>query len=317
MTKFFLLALSLIAAATAWAWSRHLAKQKVREVARLLEAELERLAEKERKAEEKAKAKAEEKQKARVTAEIKAEEARLKAEAGANRLADDVAIAEGQAWQEARLKAEAETKAMAEALAVEERQAEEKARAEAEALERARLAVEAEAQRFPEQTADTEATESQSAEETKPDFAPESKPRDYRPLAPVSQTAQPRPNRTRTNRQPRDTSLELRLQIDFGRDGGVKTLSLVPERREGMPSQIEIDGERLNGWNDNYYDAVPVEDMGEHLAQNVKWRGRDGTQSWRWILTRRQLHVLASGDVCGLYQFGSVHGCCSTPITLF
>ena len=101
-------------------------------------------------------------------------------------------------------------------------------------------------------------------------------------------------------------SLELRLQIDFGRDGGVKTLALVPERRDGMPNQIEIEGSRYDEWNDNYYDAVPAENLGDCLRQNVELRGRSGTRSWRWVLSRRDLHVLASGDVSGLYQFGSV-----------
>jgi len=146
----------------------------------------------------------------------------------------------------------------------------------------------------------------QSTEEARPETIPPSKPRDYRPLAPVSPTARQRASRTRTNRQPQHMSLELRLQIDFGRDGGVKTLALVPERRDGMPNQIEIEGSRRDVWNDDYYDAVPAENLGDCLRQNVELRGRSGTRSWRWVLSRRDLHVLASGDVSGLYQFGSV-----------
>jgi hypothetical protein len=154
--------------------------------------------------------------------------------------------------------------------------------------------------------AEAEETTSQPAEETKSEIVPQSKPRDYRPLVPISPTARSRLNRTSADRQQRDISLELKLQIDFGRDGAVKMLALVPERREGMPSQIEIDGSRLNEWRDSYYDALPVENVGDCLRQNVEWRGRGGSESWRWILTRRELHVLVSGDVCGLYQFGSV-----------
>ena len=168
------------------------------------------------------------------------------------------------------------------------------------------MAAEAEAQRLAEQKPKTDETPSQPAEEAKPETIPPSKPRDYRPLAPVSPTARPRASRTRTNRQPQNMSLELRLQIDFGRDGGVKTLALVPERRDGMPNQIEIEGSRYDEWNDNYYDAVPAENLGDCLRQNVELRGCSGTRSWRWVLSRRDLHVLASGDVSGLYQFGSV-----------
>ncbi len=308
MTKLLLLALLALVAVATWAWSsrlrakKQLAQEKAQEDARL-KAEAKRLAE--------------EKEKARLAAEIKAQEdARLKAEAEAQRLAEVNAKAEAQAREEARLISEAKAKAESEArlaaeaeakrLAQERRQVEEKARTEAEAHEKARLAAEAEAQRLAEQKPKTDETPSQPAEEAKPETIPPSKPRDYRPLAPVSPTARPRASRTRTNRQPQNMSLELRLQIDFGRDGGVKTLALVPERRDGMPNQIEIEGSRYDEWNDNYYDAVPAENLGDCLRQNVELRGRSGTRSWRWVLSRRDLHVLASGDVSGLYQFGSV-----------
>src|SRR2546422_4462936 len=324
-----LVVLLVIAAAMAWGWSRRrraakqLAEEKVREEVRLkTEAETKRLADQKRLAEEKAQAEAKAHEHARLTAEAKAmdeaEKARLAADAEELRLAEVNANAEAEAKArretEAKVRAEAAARersrlaeeAEAKRLADKHRQAEEKAVAEADAGEKAQLAAEAEAQRVAKENAKTENTASQATEETKVEIAPQSKLRDYRPLVPVSPTARPRPNRDRTDRQPRNTSLELKLQMDFGRDGGVKMLSLVPERREGMPNHIEIEGLRLNEWNDSYYDAVPVENVGDCLRQHVEWRGRCGARSWRWILSRRELHVLASGDVCGLYQFGSV-----------
>jgi len=306
MTKFFLLVLLGLAGVAAWAWSsghrvkKQLAQQKEHEDARL-KAEAKRLAE--------------EKKSARLAAEIKAQEdARLKAEVEAKRLAEELRLAEAnakaeaQAREDARLKAEAEAQAKSEARLAAEAEAKRVAeeRRQAEADEKTRLAAEEEAQRLKEETAKDEETLNQPAEEANPEPIPPSKPRDYRPLAPVSPTTRQGGGPTRTNRQPQNVSLELRLQIDFGRDGGVKTLALVPERRDGMPKQIEIEGSRRNEWNDNYYDAVPAENLGDCLQHNVEWRGRSGTRFWRWVLSRREIHVLASGDVSGLYQFGSV-----------
>ena len=138
-----------------------------------------------------------------------------------------------------------------------------------------------------------------------PETTSQTKPPEYRLLAPVSSTTPSRPGRSVTNRQSGNTSLELWLQLAFSRDGGVKALALVPERREGMPSQIEMGESRLCEWSDDHYESVVLANIGDMLRQGVAWQGRGDARRWRWTLSGRELYVLTSGDVSGLYPFGS------------
>jgi len=50
---------------------------------------------------------------------------------------------------------------------------------------------------------------------------------------------------------------------------------------------------------------VPLVNASIALLEGVEWRGRGDARRWRWVLGGRELYVLASGDVCGLYPFGS------------
>lgn len=134
---------------------------------------------------------------------------------------------------------------------------------------------------------------------------------DYRPLAPVSPVGPLRPRRPANVRLAPNTNAELRLRVQlvFGRGGGVKTLALVPDRREGMPDEIEITGMqgelRLTEPLEHSYQFVPLADAGNALRQGVEWRGNGDARHWRWVLTRRELYVLAPGDEFGLSGFVS------------
>ncbi len=129
---------------------------------------------------------------------------------------------------------------------------------------------------------------------------------DYRPLAPVSPTGPLRPRPPANVRPAPNTNAELRLRVQlvFGRGGGVKTLALVPDRREGMPDEVEITGMqgelRLTEPLENCYQSVPLADAGNALRQGVEWRGKGDARHLRWVLTRRELYVLAPGDEFGL-----------------
>lgn len=134
---------------------------------------------------------------------------------------------------------------------------------------------------------------------------------DYRPLSPVSPTG-PSPPRRPANIRPApntNADLRLRVQLVFGRGGGVKTLALVPDRREGMPDEVEIIGMqgelRLIEPLESCYQSVPLADAGNALRQGVEWRGKGDARHWRWVLTRRELYVLAPGDEFGLSGFVS------------
>ncbi len=134
---------------------------------------------------------------------------------------------------------------------------------------------------------------------------------------PIPPTARPRTTNTRA--APRSasraiTDLRLRVQVAFGRNGAVKTLALVPDRREGMAGEIEVGGTqgemRLVELSNDCYESVPLADAASALRQGVEWRGRGEARRWRWVLSGRELYVLASGDVSGLYPFGSVPRLC-------
>jgi len=106
-----------------------------------------------------------------------------------------------------------------------------------------------------------------------------------------------------------DANLRLRIQLVFGRDGTVKTLALVADLREGMPSDIELTGTqgelRLTELRDDCYDPVPLPDAANALRQGIEWRGRGDARRWRWVLGGRPLFVFAQGDEFGLHGFVS------------
>jgi len=138
-----------------------------------------------------------------------------------------------------------------------------------------------------------------------------SKVSDYRPLSPALPIARPRQPRP-PNQLPsleKSGDLRLRVQIVFGRSGGVKTLALVPDRREGMPDELEITGTqgelRLSQLRDDCYEPMPLVNACHALSQSVEWHGPGDARRWRWVLGGRELYVLAPGDEFGLSGFVS------------
>jgi hypothetical protein len=136
-------------------------------------------------------------------------------------------------------------------------------------------------------------------------------PPTYRPTAPSATTAPSRPRRS-TGSHPTQTSnadLRLRVQLVFGRGGVVRNLALAPDRRDGMPSEIEITGTQgelhLTELRDDCYEPLMLADASNALLQGVEWRGRGDALHWRWVLGGRELYVLARGDDFGLHGFVS------------
>jgi len=99
------------------------------------------------------------------------------------------------------------------------------------------------------------------------------------------------------------------VQLVFGRGGVVKSLALAPDRRDGMPSEIEITGTQgelhLTELRDDCYEPVVLAEASNALLQGVEWRGRGDARRWRWVLGSRELYVLAPGDEFGLHGFVS------------
>jgi hypothetical protein len=154
-------------------------------------------------------------------------------------------------------------------------------------------------------------TELASCKGTEPPLAedePRSKARSYSEPKPSPTKKISTKNEQKPDPTPRtDSSLPIRLQLVFGRGGGVKMLALVPHRREGMPSSIEVtamDGcLRLSEWSGDSYEPVSVSGIANALSEGVVWQTLEGAQRWRWELCRREIYVLAAGDEFGLHGF--------------
>jgi hypothetical protein len=119
------------------------------------------------------------------------------------------------------------------------------------------------------------------------------------PITKTSSRNQRKPDAT-----PRaDASLPIRLQLVFGRGRTVKTLALVAHRREEMPGSIEVivayGRLRLSEWSADSYEPVPVSEVPYALSEGVVWQARSGAQRWRWELCKRELYVLAAGELRG------------------
>lgn len=149
-----------------------------------------------------------------------------------------------------------------------------------------------------------------------PEILPTPNPQTYHPPTPPSPRRQASDTRERTphSMQRADADLRLRVQLVFGRGGAVNTLALVPDRREGMAREVDITGTqgelRLMEQSNDCYEPVPFLDASSALREGIDWQGRGDARRWRWVLRGRELYVLASGDVSGLYPFGSTPRLC-------
>jgi len=124
--------------------------------------------------------------------------------------------------------------------------------------------------------------------------------------SPVTKSLSNNPRKPDT--KPRaEFSAPIRLQLVFGRGWTVKTLALVPHRREGMPGSIDVIAAhgrlRLSEWSADSYEPIPVLDVPNALSEGVVFEGRSGGQRWRWELSRRQIYVLAAAEEFGLHGF--------------
>ncbi len=142
----------------------------------------------------------------------------------------------------------------------------------------------------------------ESRASTGPAYRPPRPPRTRRgPLA--EHEAVPRSSRLGT-----ESGLRLRVQLVFGRDASsVKSLKLVPERRDGMPSEVQVVGTggtfHLGEPRDEFYEPVDLPDVGNALLRGVAWHARGAARHWRWTLGGRGLYVLVPGLEFGLSGF--------------
>jgi hypothetical protein len=124
--------------------------------------------------------------------------------------------------------------------------------------------------------------------------------------SPATSTAAAKDTRSSASTQNTDQGLPIRLQVIFGSGGIVKSLALILHRREGMPENLEIsktNGSRLRitESSEDSYESVPITEA--ELAEGIVFQAHEGTQRWRWELSKRDIYVLAAGDAFGLSGF--------------
>jgi hypothetical protein len=114
-----------------------------------------------------------------------------------------------------------------------------------------------------------------------------------------------------TPRIPADSELHVRVHLVLDHRGtGVRSLSLIPEWRRGMPTDLEVMGTQgefalCQLLDDSCQDVVP-RDIGAALRGGVVWRGKGSARCWHWVLGGREIYVLAPGDDAGFNGFISV-----------
>jgi hypothetical protein len=140
----------------------------------------------------------------------------------------------------------------------------------------------------------------------------------YQGLKPgVSQTRRPRGDRKASSREngtdsTYDSEAHLMMvHLVLDRHGDVRILSLLPDRRGEMPDELEVTGTQgnftLTSFRDDDYQDVIIPDIGSVLLEGVAWRGASSAnRRWRWVLSGREVYVLASGLLVGLGGFVSV-----------
>jgi hypothetical protein len=157
------------------------------------------------------------------------------------------------------------------------------------------MAVAANSPVSPPSSSESESGAHETSESALTEAEPTYQPPTYHP--PTPPTPKPRTPDTQ-ERAPRSvsratTDLRLRVQVAFGRNGAMKTLALVPDRREGMSGEVEVTGTqgelRLVEGNNDCYEPVPLADAANGLRQGVEWRGRGDARRWRWVLGGREL----------------------------
>jgi hypothetical protein len=137
---------------------------------------------------------------------------------------------------------------------------------------------------------------------------PQLKARSFTEPKPSPTTRNAPKNPRKPDSKPRtEVSVPIRLQLVFGRGWTIRTLALVPQRREGMPGSMDVIAAhgrmRLSEWSTDSYEPIPVVDVPNALSEGVVLEGRCGGQRWRWELSRREIYVLAAGEEFGLHGF--------------
>jgi hypothetical protein len=139
---------------------------------------------------------------------------------------------------------------------------------------------------------------------------------EYRPLRPVP--SEPKSQRS-NSRNPRistsinnEVNLGVRIRLVFQARRTQVVLSMVLERNEGMPLELQIDGtlgvHPLSQMAEGYFADITPNDFSQALRNGVDVRGREAQhRRFRWVLGGRELYVLTpDGD-------GRLSGFVSTP----
>jgi len=102
----------------------------------------------------------------------------------------------------------------------------------------------------------------------------------------------------------------LRLQVIPDRHGGVRLAGLIASRQGEMPSEVSVTsalGEfSLVQLDDTRFETLTIPNLESALCDGIELIAKDRKQSWRWILSKRSLFVLAQGEEFGTSGYLSV-----------
>jgi len=105
------------------------------------------------------------------------------------------------------------------------------------------------------------------------------------------------------------TTLRVRVQLTFARNGGLKTVRIVPYRSAETPTELEVidsdtqDALLLTRLRDDCYTPVALGEVADALQKGVRWLERSETPRWCWVLGGRELYVFGPGDSFGFSGF--------------
>jgi len=100
-----------------------------------------------------------------------------------------------------------------------------------------------------------------------------------------------------------ESEARLRIHLVFNNRGdAIRALTLLPDRRDEMPDELEVAGTQgtffFSRFRDDAYESIRLPDAGAALLGGVEWRGKEAVnQSLRWVLRGREVYVLAPGPL--------------------
>jgi hypothetical protein len=124
-------------------------------------------------------------------------------------------------------------------------------------------------------------------------------PRRYRPQPRGAVVSARRSSKSVPSETQRDLSLSVDLHLR-SRIGGTYTLTFLPLRRLGLPSELEVihvdQRIQLSALHEDWYQDVVLPEMGRLLREGLAWYTEGSDSNFRWSLAGREVFVFGTRD---------------------